>query len=466
MRLYFAVITALTATAAIAFADDGDPSLGLSSAAQVTFTSSYRLNQMLGQTAEGQWRTGEATNGLTVRRTLKGTALELSLVHRRYHGHAGYVGADGLVASLRPTDPTTTMSLWVGPAHRRVRARAWWRVGSEHGNDGGVGCTWSPSHRLRIGVEYASQHAFPFTTALWYEGEGGHLRWLSEMSLWRYHLHWTPDARWQVFACAAVYDFPAERSESDVPSAVDYLAVVEGVCRDGTFGVTVAPADRLAIYGRFRSITGDMRLQVYSNGRRFAHFGLAAFEVRMWSVGVNRFGADACVRWGRAEGDLAGTMEAWPFISGLARLIGERRHFVGDASARWMDVSLVDTIAVSKWISLPAALRYVRVEPDMRYATWRPIAFGMGVDDLESERLDIENAHLMHVNLSPSVKSGSWQLAVTVGQWIPLNVQKRADASNGGEGSVSDGSGSLSSDSEESTRHHGFSFSVSVACSL
>jgi hypothetical protein len=323
---------------------------------------------------------------------------------------------------------------------------------------------WQPLQNLSVGTECSQGFPFSFTTDVFAHGEGGQLKWLTETSTWKYTINVAPARWWSISSDVRISNVSPVSVEVPLSLPSGYLATCEGLWRQGILRCEIGLYGTAPVTGEYREASADLRLSGFSNGRRFAHFGKVMFSLHLWSVQWARDSLQIKLQSGSAQGDLAGTVESWPFTSGLAQFLGDRRHLVGTGSLSWKSIDLSDRFHIGKPLWLLIGLKYLYLEPDVRYVSWRPLAFGFGVDDLQSGRLEIRDAHLIRLELGPNISFQRWLVKLNVGQWIPILMRKELSPSDSSNSDFKDSD--LTDRSDKPYRHNGLSFSASLSLAL
>ncbi len=426
--------------------------------------SGYSAELLFDHGSGGRWDLGEAYTALTLNRSYYNWDWKLALRYTRPHGEISYYQTAGLDMLVRPPGPDVRAFLSTRSGGNKISAGVWWQVGTENQNEAGISGQWQPAQNLWAGLEYSRRHPVPCRTELYYDGEGGPLQWSAPASTRKYAVRLTPARWWSIFSEASVANLSPGIPQDGSTLSAGYLAAVDGLWRDRLFRIETCPSAHTMIVGEYREVSADMHLQGFSDGHRFGHFGVVEFAARLWSLRFTLGHLYVKLEKGKVEGALAGTVEAWPFTEGLARFIGERRHLIGTGILTWKGAGLHHDVRTGRHVCLRPGLKYLHLEPDVRYSTWRPLAFGLGIDDLRWGRLEVRSAHLLHIALDAQLGFRQWSLKLAVGQWIPLAVRK--EAANPG-GNTEDLGVSRSSAPVERVRHHGgFSFSASLSFSL
>ena len=130
---------------------------------------------------------------------------------------------------------------------------------------------------------------------------------------------------------------------------------------------------------------------------------------------------------GRAEGRVQGVIQAWPFLQGLYRFLGERRHFIVEGKLHWFHASVSSPVWERRNWGMRACLSYLQVKPDFSYASWRPYFIGMGMDDLRSGQLELIRADLLQVQIRPYYKWSQFRIDAQIAQWIPIYTKEKPD---------------------------------------
>ncbi len=84
------------------------------------------------------------------------------------------------------------------------------------------------------------------------------------------------------------------------------------------------------------------------------------------------------------------------------------------------------------------------------------------MDDLKRDQIDIRQAHLMRLQISPAIRIKRLLIQMVAAQWVPLSIEKLAKGAvgdSGGDGGDSGGTGSSSN--EDRDPHYGFSLGIS-----
>ncbi len=211
---------------------------------------------------------------------------------------------------------------------------------------------------------------------------------------------------------------------ADETASGSYSAAVDGFWSEQSFRAEyLLRADWCAVT-RYRRLRAETRLRGFSARDVFAHFGVVEAEGLLWSVQLDH--ADRFLKYlsGHLSGEARGVVEAWPFAEGLMRFLGERRHVAVTGDVTWHLVSAGGRMWDSGRYRIHGVLDFLHIAPDLRYATWRPLLFGFGIDDLENGRFKITAADLIRLQLKPAVRFGNWLLAFEVSQWLPLSVRE------------------------------------------
>lgn len=101
----------------------------------------------------------------------------------------------------------------------------------------------------------------------------------------------------------------------------------------------------------------------------------------------------------------------------------------------WKTVAVDGLLLGGDRLDCRGGLRLLRIEPDVRWKTWRPALMGLGASDLRADALDLNRADLVQLRLSPTLRLGSVALILSVSQWLPIAVRDReSGGASGGSG--------------------------------
>ncbi|HWR82975.1 MAG TPA: hypothetical protein VN285_06715 [Candidatus Deferrimicrobium sp.] len=316
---------------------------------------------------------------------------------------------------------------------KRASATFGWRRKAGDRHELRVGAGLRPGDFLAVDIEFSNGYPLSSYSELFYEyrdddgllqREGGRLYWRAPVAVTRINLNLTPLSRIVIKSQFKEGKLKPEEPVAGESSPASYLSVVDGFWSDGQTRVEYLLGDNWRAGAGYRQIRGDLRLRAYDGGRLFAHFGVIEVRGKQWSVHLAH--RDWWWRFysGHAEGEIKGVMESWPFVAGLLRFLGERRHFVGEGSAEWQYASTGGPVWEYRGFHVRVAADYLHFLPDFVYATWRPKLFGFGIDDLRSDRLEITRADLVRLQLKPCLKWRGISIEGEVSQWLPLSIKK------------------------------------------
>lgn len=344
-------------------------------------------------------------------------------------------------------------SMSLAPQREWADLRFDWRH-QEGLDDFSCGLRLQPIKHFSWAATRSLTHPMPALTELFYyfdddsgelEREGGLIGW--HAPAWTTEL--TARAEWfgRLVATSSLKDsdFKPAEPQPDDPLFDGYTAVLDGKYNSGHVTGEYFFDSSHTLSLSYRRLEINSRCRAYENGRLFAYFGIVSLNADMWSLLFRQNDWRIGIAAGDADGDCSGTVQAWPFLDGLARFLGERRHFVGEGDIGFKHVSLHLPITNRTRLTVTGLLDYLRLKPDLRYATWRPVMFGFGVDDLKAERLDIERADLVRLGIRPSLSWKSLRLECELTQWVPIHTARLGDTDES-SGSTS---GTLTSDSPE-----------------
>jgi len=426
--------------------------------------SEYQLDNFIDFGSNGGWNLKESHYQVTFRRRLQNWDWMISVRRSEFGGDISHSSKDNLNILIEPTPNRIQADLLVKSTLTELTTNGWWRTASGNQSEGGLSVTWRPTRALQGGLGYSRRHPLGYNMELYYLQEGGRFDWKAPLSTWSFNINFVPLNGWAFVSSASRAEFLPVEPEVSSTSVGAYLATIDGIVRGRSFRLESYPRGDVSCALELRELSAEAMILGYVGGLRFAHFGQAHFSYESWSLEMAYGLHKIDFQRGTGEGELAGTVEAWPFVSGLARFLGERRHLVSTGEISWYRLRLSDEFAISRHLRLNTISQFVRVDPEFRYVTWRPLAMGMGVDDLKPGRFEISRADLIQVTLSPKLQVQKWTLHLAVSQWIPLAITKIEDPNIG-----ADSRGGVNADtngSSDNSAHDGFIFSAALAFSI
>lgn len=338
----------------------------------------------------------------------------------------------------------------------RVRLGSFRRIRRYGPDDYGASMDLQPSWRIGFGATFAHRNWRSSGAEFHAMGEGG-----------KVHLN-APSNMFELSLQVQLHDgvmLAASASEMSLTPREDlkgreefrYQVAAEGVVKQSkiTLVKSFDPITDFSI--GYYSLTAKTSMESFADGRRFGHFGIVDGEVKTWDARLIRGRQEYGIQFGVFDGEIAGTVKAWPFVSNFLRFLGERRHFRGkvdgDFKRAWFERAASD----KGKSGFGFRVEYYQINPHATWVSWRPLLFGFGADDLRRDQINIRQAHLMQIQISPAFRLRQLFVQMVASQWVPLSIEKIPpdDAAND-----SDPLGSSSN--SKGYQHSGFSLGISL----
>ncbi|UCC44903.1 MAG: hypothetical protein JSU65_02960 [Candidatus Zixiibacteriota bacterium] len=429
----------------------------------IGFSSGYRSRGLEFDRRPDELLSGDAFTSVSVTRSRERWRWRLDLTHRRPHGEWTTVGKDGLVFKLPSPEPSLSSSLSFATSSENARARMWYTALDRRSDEIGFQLYWQPLRVVAVGTDISTIQPLPRSVLLTYRDEGGWIDFQSKTRGFTYWLEIRASERARLYSSHTSTSLTADDRAAESEAGQGYAASLDGPLRSSCVALTVPVGTHEEVSLSYRELSTHFKLLGFKDGLRFAHFGVVDAEARMYSVNIiSRLGRTSLM-FGDAHGDFSGSVEAWPFAEGLARFIGERRHLVARGDLSWRGGLLSRKFRVMQHFRVCSELVYVWVQPDIRHVTWRPIAFGFGMDDLRSGSLSVLRAQILRIKINPQMTLGRFSLSIGASQWIPLEIKRTGSSQTAGGGSTEPGE---IEPEVGSSSYNGFSFSISLSCSL
>lgn len=428
--------------------------------------ASYHSSTLFDDQHGSRWSMGDAATTVRLDGITRGWTWRLDAGLHELRSELACRDDGGLTAVVRPdrrlfdgaVAGTAPGGVWQAQATVRVR---------EHGdNDLSAGLTVQPLDMVQGSIQVGRRTLLPSTAEIYYDCEGGTLDVLSTANYSAIavavtlplRLQFATTARWAIFAP------PDSHRPENFPHP--YQAALSGLYRDGEVNLDWQATRTLKITAQRRSLEACARIDAYTDGRRFAHFGRADLSASEWSTTAATARLSLVAAWGQLHGELGGSAQAWPFVDGLARFLGERRQLMAEADLRWYRGRVEQAIPLGRTLVLNHAVDFAHLVPDARYVTWRALALGMGIDDLRAGQIEIKSADLARLTLSPAIQWHWFRFSVSVSQILPLHVSYHDSHDTGGSGGNSGGSPSTDSDHQSHSALPGFSVGAQLQIAM
>lgn len=293
-----------------------------------------------------------------------------------------------------------------------------------------------PSGKVAAGFTCSRYHLLPSYTELYFDPysddgpigpEGGNLYWEAPIRSTELEVLLNPFVGVQLdLQLQSAKLEPEKPSYGDVPMDT-YTGELYGELATKKVTVRRVSKSELTSAVEFSEIDLDFdSLTAHNGGLKFAYFGVIDVHAYRWKYSIAGHSWHAGLHFGHASGELKGVIQAWPFLRGLNRFLGERRHVVLSGKLDWLYATTGASVWNSGCFSLSGTIDYLRIEPDVHYSTWRPLFLGMGMDDLRTGPVtDIAHANLMRLRLNPCLTWHRFSCQLDVSQWIPIAVKRR-----------------------------------------
>jgi hypothetical protein len=348
-------------------------------------------------------------------------------------------------------EPYTRASLAVGFPSESIKAEGEIRFREDDHTESFISLGVHSNPYLGMDVRHGRFYPFPSYSELYFtpfesggiiDAEGGKLWWDIPGSLTDFTVKASYPQRVEaVFRLRDVNLRTTKPMYGDMPMGT-YTGELYGgwTIREGA--ITVGPFSGWTQKLGYRQFDLDCdSLTAHDGGLKFAYFGLVEADGYMWTYAANTDRYTMAMNVGRAEGRIKGVLQAWPFLSGLYRFLGERRHFVVDGKLHWFHASASAPVWDRNRWGMRTCLSYLQVKPDFSYESWRPYFIGMGVDDLRTGQLELIRADLLRVQIRPFYKWSLFQITGEIAQWVPLHTKERPDQEPSAPSAGGDGEG-------------------------
>lgn len=215
--------------------------------------------------------------------------------------------------------------------------------------------------------------------------------------------------------------------QGDSPNQT-YLVTLTGMQSHHDYGLHLSMGNRWTLQLDRFHLELESRMQGFDGGRRFVYFGIVDARVHRNRLSIARGEFQWSLSYGDATGELAGTVDAWPFLNGILGSLGVQ-HLQFEAAVEWRTARVVNTFFSKRTgFSLPASLSYVHVGIDAKYRAWQAGFLGFGAVNIRSDQLPFQSADLLRLQLYPEYRINSITLQAHVSQWIPLSIRERPNA--------------------------------------
>lgn len=127
----------------------------------------------------------------------------------------------------------------------------------------------------------------------------------------------------------------------------------------------------------------------------------------------------------RFTGNGRGHVEFWPWTSGWMDLLGERRYGVYEADATLLKYHYGRRFPLSPKFRIEGNIFLFDLYPESELTHWRPVALGIGVDDLTLVNLTVERLLAGALSIQLIYSRGRFEMSWEGTQLFPIRVWER-----------------------------------------
>lgn len=228
--------------------------------------------------------------------------------------------------------------------------------------------------------------------------------------------------------------------------------------RERRASVSRALAESAAIFFLVGDWNNWVRGTVSEDGVQFAQ-GEVELRSREWAVGI-RFAPSARSRWYSdlshlwLEGRARGSLEVWPFTTGMSELFGSRFRVEGEGSLSLTSLHVGGEHDLLDPLRIQGGIRYIAVDGGLSFSRWQPAFLGFGRRDETTVNRGLQHTSVFVPSVGASFEWRSLSVESGVAQFIPVRGIVRPRGASSGESGDAD-AGEVTSASEPDSRLRG-----------
>lgn len=411
---------------------------------------------------------GQTVSGFSVESNRPGWTWSAHLSRVTPKGEFSYrkIGSDRLSIGAEPGYWFTKAELQT--SDDRARVSSFRRVRKDAPDDFGGSINLQPVSRISIGASLTHRNWQSTPAEFQVLGEGGQVRLTSPSNTAKLSLQTLLPYGIKLAASTSNMSLtPNENSQ--VKEKNNFIVTAEGEVNQSKATLVKNIDSNTNLSLGYSSLIASTSVQSFLDGRKFGHFGIVEGEAAIWDASLKRGRQFYGIQFGTFEGEIAGTIQAWPFVSNLLRFLGERRHFRANLKADFKRAWFERATDEKGKLDFGFRIEYFQIYPQAEWVSWRPLLFGFGVDDLKRDQLDISEAHLMRLQVSPTFRIKQVMVQMVAAQWIPLSVDKMSASKNvidSGDIGTDDPDKQISASNSGGYQHSGFTLGISLRLDL
>jgi hypothetical protein len=453
-RIFLALVTALTALLLVS---------GTCCLAEVQGGVGYRSGLDVRDRAGRSLRFGSTVTSVSYGTSSSGVKWSISAVYVRPDEHLVYDGG-GWTVRIPSRVPSTMVGAHASTLDERLGLGCWWEGDRARQISKGIFLTITPVRQIGASLKRETRQFLPWSSEAHYfsggESEGGMIRWdaLADVTTLSLVLH--PIEVVSVTSFASEARSPGRPGERRGQLGGGYDFILGGSAQHRGLSADWRLTRTLTLAGHYQKLRLRSQLLGYAELEQFAHFGIVDADAVWWGWDLRKGRTVIGLAAGRAVANLAGVVEAGPFLHDLRVLLGARQQIVGEGSVRWLEGRCGGGVFRSSRLGTDWQLELFHLRPQAVVTTWTT-TFGFDMSDLKHRELDISRATLARVSIAPEFEWGVVTLRAAVSQWIPLSVSRRSNSNNSSQ--PADVTGNPSIKSQPWT---GFNFEFSLRARL
>ncbi len=280
---------------------------------------------------------GQTASGFAFESNSPAWTWAAGMLHVTPSGELNYGKADGDNVSL-----FAERAYWLTRAELRtpknhLRLESFRRIRRSNPDDYGATIQFQPNRWIGLATTFEHRNWKSFPAEFNVMGEAGSLLLVTPSNMVKFSI------RVQMHSGVILTGSASEMSltpgkDFQGQENLHYLIEVDGLVKQSSTRLVKSFDPITDISVGYYGLAAKTSVESFVDGRRFGHFGIVDGEFDIWDASLRHGRGQFGIRFGSLKAEVAGTVDAWPFASGLLRFLGERRHFMGEVELGFKNV--------------------------------------------------------------------------------------------------------------------------------
>jgi hypothetical protein len=211
-----------------------------------------------------------------------------------------------------------------------------------------------------------------------------------------------------------------------------------GAVRTDEMSLTWAAPWIGTVLARRAAVNADVEGDATYGGERFGRLSYARGDLESYLLAVQPVSSRTWRAFAEAEvvqleGEARAKVETWPFTPTLVDLLGHRRIYEAEGSARWTRWHAAAERRIGARLRAQCGASWYDIRPRLVVDSWRPAFLVFGRSDFQRDELGTRRVRLAAVSAGGSYAAGGWAVEFAVQQFVFARTDTDHGRDEGGD---------------------------------